>query len=239
MEKTYLERTLSKYRMTPLFVTRILSLVLAISLISTGVISYLSYNKGLNKGQVIYIESLTKEQSNRDDFIASQESQVIEMLVKSGYLRDDLPIDYSVQDCVHQAAEAYPVSDVDTYALLLAVAKAETHFQNLSTTNASGQYCGYCAISPKAAISYMNRTGCWDLMYAGDNFKVASCILQSHVNRYGLEGGLSMYNGAGSGASNYSRTVLSYYNGFVDLFERVPTTYVGQEITNETEIEEE
>lgn len=232
MEKHFLETTFKSYRFKPIFLTRILSVTLVLVLIGSFMASYAFYTKGVNNGQVIYINNLSKEQSNREDFIANQESQVIETLLKSGYLRDDLHCDYSVQDAAHQAAELYKIDDVDTYALLLAVAKEETGIKNLCTTNASGTYSGYCAISAKDAINFMNACGCWDLMCAEDNFKVAACILQYHISKYGVEGGLSMYNGAGNKPSNYSRIVMNYYNSYVSLFERVPTTYSGQSVTN-------
>lgn len=230
MEKHFLETTFKSYRLEPTFLNKVLSLVIALVLIGSVMTSYAFYNKGLNNGQVFYINNLSKEQSTREDFIAAQEAQVIETLVKSGYLRDDIHADYSVQDAAHQAAELYPVEGVDMYALLLSVAKIETGIKNLSTTNASGTYCGYCAISTSAAINYMRLCDCWDLMCAEDNFKVAACILQSHINKYGLDGGLSMYNGAGNKSSSYSRTVLGYYNSYINLFETVPTTYTGQKV---------
>lgn len=236
MEKHFMRTTFSNYRITPLFLSRILSLVLVVTLISSALLCHKFYNKGLDTGEATYIESLAIEQSKRDvdAFMELQEEKVKETLVKSGYFRDDIKLDYQTQDMAHQACTEIPISikdpngnDVDEYALLLAIIKNESGFRNHTVTNSSGTYVGYCAIKASSAISYMRQCNAYDLGYPYDTFKVCLTILNSHMNKYGWEGGLSAYNGAGVKGSPYSRAVTSTYNYYVNLFETQPSTWQG------------
>ena len=237
--------TFSNYRITPLFLSRILSLVLVAVLIGSAVIGTMLYNKGVNFGEAEYIERLSIEQSKRDvdAFMELQSEKVKETLVKSGYFRDDIPLDYQTQDMAHQACAEIPISikdpsgnDVDEYALLLAIIKNESVFKNHTVTNSSGTYIGYCAIKPSSAISYMRQCNAYDLSYPYDTFKVCLTILNSHMSKYGWEGGLSAYNGAGIKGSPYTTKVTNTYNYYVNLFATQPSTWTGalEETENKT-----
>lgn len=75
------------------------------------------------------------EDTNEDDYITAA-------LVEQGYLRDDVPLDYELQDCLRSACERYGVP----YHIALGLIEVESGFDR-EVVSPAGCY-GLCQLNP-------------------------------------------------------------------------------------------
>lgn len=156
---------------------------------------------------VIGIESIRVESElvpNRWETPTRQKDNTDEATVP-GYYRDDVPLEYGLQDCLHLACQEF---DVD-YCVMLALIEKETAFQNIAGD--SGQSKGYCQIQKKWWADLMDEIGAVDLTDPKDNFRTACAIIADHIEKYGkVEYALTAYNSGSPGTSQYATEVLEF-----------------------------
>lgn len=124
------------------------------------------------------------------------EAQLIEAaLVKQGYFREDVPLDYSLQDVLHTACEANNVP----YHVALGLIEVESGF-NLEAVSPAGCY-GLCQLNPQYFPSGLTPA---------KNIEAGMEYLGSLIARYGeLEAALTAYNaGSDTGDRTYASAVL-------------------------------
>ena len=124
------------------------------------------------------------------------EAQLIEAaLAKQGYFREDVPLDYSLQDVLHTACEANNVP----YHVALGLIEVESGF-NLEAVSPAGCY-GLCQL---------NRDYFPDGLTPAENIGAGMAYLGSLIGRYGeLEAALCAYHdGHDTGRRGYSGAVL-------------------------------
>lgn len=124
------------------------------------------------------------------------EAQLIEAaLVEGGYFRDDVPLDYSLQDALHTACEANNVP----YHVALGLIEVESGFDPEAVSPA-GCY-GLCQINPQYFPSGLTPA---------KNIEAGMEYLGSLIDRYGeLEAALCAYHdGHDTGRRGYAEAVL-------------------------------
>mgnify|MGYP001042920716 FL=1 len=144
-------------------------------------------------------ESLSQEQE--EDPMKPED--IVAELVAQGYYRDDVPLDYELQDYLHLACQEF---DVDYY-IMLALIEKETAFQNIAGDGGRSQ--GYCQIQKRWWAGLMDEIGATDLTNPEDNFRTACAIIASHIEQFGsVEYALTAYNSGSPGTSQYAAKVL-------------------------------
>lgn len=115
-------------------------------------------------------------------------------LVAQGYFRDDLPLDYSLQDHLHTACEANNVP----YHVALGLIWVESRFQPDADNGTSYGLC------------QLNRDYFPDKLTPAENIKAGMEYLGSLIDRYGdLGAALTAYNaGSDTGDRTYASAVL-------------------------------
>lgn len=128
---------------------------------------------------------------------------VVAELVARGYYRNDVPLEYELQDYLHLACQEF---DVDYY-IMLALIEKETAFQNIAGDGGRSQ--GYCQIQKRWWVGLMDEIGATDLTNPEDNFRTACAIIASHIEQFGsVEYALTAYNSGSPGTSQYATKVL-------------------------------
>ena len=132
------------------------------------------------------------------------------------FYSDKIPLTYSQQKALHDAAEEFDVP----YELALAVIWQETKFENVYGDN--GNAYGYFQVWPKRHEERMKRLGVTDLNDPESNFRVGCSILGDALRGCGgdVHKALMVYNAGATGArklwengylsSRYSRAVVDY-----------------------------
>lgn len=146
-----------------------------------------------------------------DDGEAPDEAERIEAaLLAQGYFREDVPLAFQEQDCLHTACEEFGVA----YELMLGLIDHETSFHNVTGDN--GESLGYCQIQPRWWSGLMEEIGADDLMAPYDNFRTGCAILSGLVAEYGdLPAALTAYNaGHDTGGRSYANEVIAAAEGW-------------------------
>lgn len=132
------------------------------------------------------------------------EDQLIEMaMLEQGYLRDDVPLPYDLQDSLHTACEEFGIR----YELALAVIECETDFT--ATIGDGGESVGYFQIQPLWWGELMEEIGVDDLTDQPQNFRLGCAILAQLMEQFGNErDALTAYNSGHPGESEYATSVL-------------------------------
>ena len=123
------------------------------------------------------------------------EARLIEAaLVEGEYFREDVPLDYSLQDELHTACEANNVP----YHVALGLIEVESGF-NLEAVSRAGCY-GLCQLNPQYFPSGLTPA---------ENIEAGMEYLGSLINRYGdLGAALTAYNaGSDTGDRTYASAV--------------------------------
>ena len=136
---------------------------------------------------------------------------VVAELVALGYYRDDVPLEYELQDCLHLACQEAGVP----YALALAVIQKETRFQNLFGDDGASE--GYMQVQRKWHYDRMERLGVTDLMDPAGNFRVGCDFLAELLRKYPMQEALTAYNSGSPGYNKYSYAVMEYYEEWKEL----------------------
>lgn len=137
--------------------------------------------------------------------------EVVTELVAYGYYRDDVPLEYELQDCLHLACQESGVP----YALALAVIQKETEFQNLHGDDGVSE--GYMQVQRKWHYDRMERLGVEDLMEPAGNFRVGCDFLAELLGKYPMQEALTAYNSGSPGYNDYSYVVMEYYEEWKEL----------------------
>lgn len=131
-----------------------------------------------------------------EDLPDPNEAELIEQaLLAKGYYRDDVPLDYELQDILHAVCEQYRIP----YPLALGLIETESGFR----TDADNGLCyGLCALNRHYFQSGLSPAG---------NIQAGMELLRSNYDRYGTwEAALTAYNaGHDTGSRRYARGVLA------------------------------
>lgn len=136
---------------------------------------------------------------------------VVAELVALGYYRDDVPLEYELQDYLHLACQEAGIP----YALALAVIQKETRFQNLFGDGGASE--GYMQVQRKWNYDRMERLGVTDLMDPAGNFRVGCDFLAELLMKYPMQEALTAYNSGSPGYNKYSYVVMEYYEEWKEL----------------------
>lgn len=132
-------------------------------------------------------------------------------LTESGYYRDDVPLPYDLQDCLHTACQEANIP----YALALAVIEKETHFKNVIGDDGASE--GYMQVQRKWHYDRMERLGVTDLSDPFGNFRVACDFLAELLGKYPTQEALTAYNSGSPGYNRYSYDVMENYEKWKEL----------------------
>lgn len=132
-------------------------------------------------------------------------------LTESGYYRDDVPLPYDLQDCLHTACQEAN----SPYALALAVIEKETHFKNVIGDDGASE--GYMQVQRKWHYDRMERLGVTDLSDPFGNFRVACDFLAELLGKYPTQEALTAYNSGSPGYNRYSYDVMENYEKWKEL----------------------
>jgi len=152
----------------------------------------------------VIVDKLPAETVGKDP---DESSKIEAALIEQGYLRDDIPLSYDLQDYLHTAAEEAGIP----YELALAVIKQETEFRNV--TGDDGCSVGYMQIQERWHADRMDKLGVEDLMDPAGNFRVGCSFLAELLSKYNLEDALTCYNSGKPGKSEYANNVINYMEG--------------------------
>lgn len=125
-------------------------------------------------------------------------------LVKQGYFREDMPLDYDTQAFLRAACEESGVE----FELALAVIWKETTFRNV--VGDSGDSLGYMQVQPRWHGARMERLGVTDLMDPFSNFRVGCDYLAELLGKYPMAQALTCYNTGSPGHNQYADDVIGY-----------------------------
>ena len=155
--------------------------------------------------QIMEASLVTYEQPigpEQEDF----ENEKIEAaLVKQGYFREDMPLDYDTQAFLRAACEESGVE----FELALAVIWKETTFRNV--VGDSGDSLGYMQVQPRWHGARMERLGVTDLMDPFSNFRVGCDYLAELLGKYPMAQALTCYNTGRPGHNQYADDVIGYW----------------------------
>jgi hypothetical protein len=166
-------------------------------------------NKAIELDDVrILLESLSNEEREEEPM---RPEDVVAELVDLGYYRDDVPLEYELQDYLHLACQEAGVP----YALALAVIQKETNFQNLIGDDGASE--GYMQIRKKCHYDRMEPLGVTDLMDPAGNFRVGCDLLAELLGKYPTQEALTAYNSGSPGYNKYSYAVMGYYEEWKEL----------------------
>ena len=126
-------------------------------------------------------------------------------LVKQGYFREDMPLDYDTQAFLRAACEESGVE----FELALAVIWKETTFRNV--VGDSGDSLGYMQVQPRWHGARMERLGVTDLMDPFSNFRVGCDYLAELLGKYPMAQALTCYNTGRPGHNQYADDVIGYW----------------------------
>lgn len=132
-------------------------------------------------------------------------------LVESGYYRDDVPLPYDLQDCLHTACQEANIP----YALALAVIEKETHFRNIVGDDGASE--GYMQVQRKWHYDRMERLGVTDLLDPFGNFRVGCDFLAELLGKYPTQEALTAYNSGSPGYNKHSYEVMENYEKWKEL----------------------
>lgn len=132
-------------------------------------------------------------------------------LTESGYYRDDVPLPYDLQDCLHTACQEANIP----YALALAVIEKETHFKNVIGDDGASE--GYMQVQRKWHYDRMERLGVTDLSDPFGNFRVACDFLAELLGKYPTQEALTAYNSGSPGYNRYSYDMMENYEKWKEL----------------------
>lgn len=139
----------------------------------------------------IPIEPMAVEFEDGED--PDEDAKIEAALLESGYLREDVPLDYDLQSVLRAVCEANGVD----YALALGLIETESNFQPDAD---NGQCYGLCQL---------NRTYFPDNLTTAENITAGISYLGELLERYGNErDALTAYNSGHPGASRYALAVL-------------------------------
>ena len=123
----------------------------------------------------------------------NEDAKIEAALLESGYLREDVPLDYDLQAVLRAVCEANGVD----YALALGLIETESNFQPDAD---NGQCYGLCQL---------NRDYFPDNLTAAENITAGISYLGELLEKYGSErDALTAYNSGRPGASRYSSAVM-------------------------------
>lgn len=154
-------------------------------------------------------EGSTPEVGEGEDLM--EQENIEAALVESGYYRDDVPLTYDLQDCLHLACQEANIP----YALALAVIEKETRFQNIVGDDGASE--GYMQVQRKWNYDRMERLGVTDLMEPAGNFRVGCDLLAELLGKYPMQEALTAYNSGSPGYNKYSYAVMGYYEEWKEL----------------------
>lgn len=156
---------------------------------------------GTHSADIVEVLTAAPETCPGEDYA---EGQLIELaLLEQGYLRDDVPLPYDLQDALHTACEEFGIR----YELALAVIECETDFT--ATVGDGGESVGYFQIQPRWWGELMDEIGVNDPTDTPQNFRLGCAILAQLTELYGNEAdALTAYNSGHPGNSEYASAVL-------------------------------
>lgn len=119
------------------------------------------------------------------------------------YRRDDIPLNYELQDRLHEATDKYNLP----YKLVLAQMWRESCYRNV--TGDGGNSEGYLQVQEKWHNNRMKRLGVSDLKNPAGNFLVACDYLRECVDTTDtIASALTKYNSGEPGKNQYAIEVL-------------------------------
>lgn len=130
----------------------------------------------------------------------NEQDNIYAALLEIGYLRDDVPLSYELQDALRTACDVYGVE----YCLALGMIEYESNFQE-DCVSSAGCY-GLMQLNPKYFPSGLDSVD--NVMYGVEYF--AKCL---ESNDYDVSAALRAYNrGYDDGHRVYANNVLEYAN---------------------------
>lgn len=130
----------------------------------------------------------------------NEQDNIYAALLEIGYLRDDVPLSYELQDALRTACDVYGVE----YCLMLGMIQYESNFDE-TCVSSTGCY-GLMQLNPKYFPSGLDSVD--NIMYGVEFF--AKCL---ENNNYNVPSALRAYNrGYDDGHRVYANKVLEYAN---------------------------
>lgn len=139
------------------------------------------------------VEVLPAEESEDPD----EAEKIDEALLEQGYYREDVPLDFELQDTLRTACEANGIP----YEVGLGLIEVESNFRT-GAVSPAGCY-GLCQLNPRYFPADLNE---------GDNIRAGMGYLGHQLERYGgdLDAALTAYNaGHDTGKRTYANEVLA------------------------------
>lgn len=195
--------------MTKQLVTSIVGLIAVASLvvaIEIGV-SIATQSKTIAESKkpekvVLVVEEAPESERIGED--PNEDELITQALIEQGYFREDVPLNFELQDTLHTACDKFGVD----YELMLALIEQESHFQNI--VGDSGDSVGYCQIQEQWWSWLMEEIGADNLSDPVDNLRTGAAIMGYLIDRYGNErDALSAYNTGSPGHTEYASAVLA------------------------------
>lgn len=180
---------------------------IAFMLVALGSIIYILTGPHENSGNNVTTTTTPTAPAESTDVLVTEfpedvneQDNIYAALLESGYLRDDVPLSYELQDALRTACDVYGVE----YCLVLGMIECESNF-NEDIVNAIGCY-GLMQLNPKYFPSGLSSVD--NIMYGVEYF--AKCL---ENNDYDVAAALRAYNhGHDDGHRVYANNVLEYAN---------------------------
>lgn len=199
--------------------------IILLALVSVLAVGVLSQPKGDAAAFDIEVEGVPTEDTETKETVNEEldENEMIEAaLVEQGYFREEIPLDYSLQDELITVCDEYNVP----FHIALGVIQAESSFTEDAE---SGSCYGYMQIN-SVNKSWLNESiGITDLTDPYQNIRSGVYMLGDLYAKYGnWHKALTAYNYGEGGAqkyvfskgletTTYSRTVMAYASEWEEL----------------------
>ena len=185
----------------------VLAVLLWVFILGATLVIYLKQDREVKPIPVLIIEEpavAEEPETVKVTAVSAETPEAVAILPEPGWFREEIPLDYEVQQALHEACLATGLRE----EIALAVIRKETTYRNVMGDG--GNSYGYMQVQPRWHADRMERLGVTDLMDPYQNFLVGCDFLMELTAKYDLPVALTVYNSGKTGVSDYAKTVMQY-----------------------------